>query len=287
MATETTTTSAASAIPTELITSSIRLYPRLLPAAVAVAWVEAGKGIVPIDFQRLDTDAVQPAGTKTQGAAFTRVESTTGSTAVTPAFVGSEIAITDEMEMSSAVPGLRIAFLDDRARALAVRMSTDLMATITGSTNTYGTTTTTLTRDALMAAIADYWALNLGAASQHAILLSNAAAEHLGTDTISTTATTAEMQNRFGNGILLGEFQGMPVVRAAEAPADGAGFASMITPVGAVQSGLLLGISEEINIRPMNRGSEGERDAEEYGVVRAMYGVADDDGYYLEISTSA
>jgi len=286
MADESTTTTAASTIPTEKITKGMRLYPRLKPAALATAWVEPGQGVVPIDFQRLATASVVPAGTKTEGAAFTRVAQGTAATSVTPAFVGGELAMTDELVMSSDSPGLKLSFLSDRARAMYARMTTDLMATITGSSNTYGDTSTTMTRDALMAAIVQYWALNLDA-DMHAVLLSNAASGHLARDTISTAAVTAEMQNQFGASILLGEFQGMAVLRAAEAPAEGVGFSSCITPVGDVNSGLLIGVSESVNIRPTNRGAEGEREAEEYAVVRAMYGVADDDGFYLEMQTAA
>lgn len=287
MADETTTTSAASTIPSEIITRGMRLYPRLRPAALSVAWIEQGQGVVPIDFQRLATASVVPAGNKSEGSAFTRVEQTTAATSVVPAFTGGEIAVTDELMMSTSSPGLKTAFLSDRARAMAVRMSTDLMANITGSSNTHGSTSTTLTRDELMSAIVSYWALNLGMADMHAILLSNAAAGQLGRDTINTTAVTAEMSNQFGSSILLGEFQGFACIRAAEAPAEGAGFSSCITPVGDVQSGLLLGISEGITLRPPQRGAEGEREAEEYAVVRAMFGTADDDGYYLELQTAA
>lgn len=289
MADESTTTTAASTVRTEIITSAMRLYPRLRPAALATAWVEPGKGIVPIAFQRLATASAVPGGTKTEAASFTRVAHSTGSTSVTPAFVGAELAVTDELVMSSehgqVLPAM---FLTDTAKALYVRMSTDLMATITGSSNTYGDTATELTRTGLMTAITDYWALNIdGSTDMHAILLSNAAAGQLGEDTVSTTAVSAELQNQFGVNIVLGTFQGFVVLRAAEAPAEGVGFSSCITPVGRAASGLLLGVSEDTNIRPMTRGSEGERDAESYGVVRAMYGVADDDNYYLEVQTAA
>jgi len=287
MANETTTTTTASTIPTEIITSGMRMYPRLRPAALSVAWQEPGQGNVPINFQRLATASIIPAGTKTEAASFTRVVHSTASTAVTPAFVGGEIAITDETMMSTQNKGIKSVFATDRARALMVRMSTDLMANITGSTNTYGDTATDLSRDTLMLAIVDYWALNLGDASMHSILLSNAAAGQLGQDTIATSATTAEMRNQFGMNLLLGEFQGFAVLRAAEAPAEGVGFSSCITPVGNVASGLLLGVSESITLRPPQRGAEGERDAEEYAVIRAMYGTADDDDYYLELQTAA
>lgn len=287
MADESTTTTASASIPSETFGKGIRLYPRVRPAALSVAWMETTKGNVPCSFERLSTAAVVPAGTKTEGSAFTRVAQSSAATQVTPAFVGMELALTDELLMSLHDGSMfRSATIVDRVRAMAVRASTDLMATITGSTNTSGSTSTELTRTSLMTAIGAYWALNLEAA-QHAILLSNAAATQLGEDTVSTTATTAEMQNQFGASILLGSFQGFAVLRAGEAPAEGAGFSSCITPVGDVASGLLLGVSEGINAREPQRGSEGEREAETYQVIRSMYGVQDDDGYYLELQTAA
>lgn len=287
MASESTTTTAAASVPSEVFARGIRLYPRIRPASVAVAWMEQGKGVVPIDFQRLSTATVIGASAKVEGASFTRVAQDTGATSVTPAFVGSELAMTDELMMSATDGGmLNTAILQDRTRAMAVRIATDLMATITGSSNTHGSTSTTVGRDVLMQAIAAYWALNLEA-ERHAILLSNAAAGHLGVDTVTTTATTAELANQFGAGILLGEFQGFIVLRAAEAPAEGVGFSSCITPVGNLASGLLVGVSEGIMVRPTQRGAEGERDAESYTVVRSMYGVADDDNFYLELQSAA
>lgn len=287
MADETTTGTAASLVPSEIFARGIRLYPRIRPASVAVAWQEQGQGVVPIDFQRLTTSLVIAAGPKTEGSSFTRYSQGTGATSVTPAFVGSELALTDELMMSLNNGEIfRSATLRDRVRALTARIATDLMATITGSSNTAGDTSTPCTRDALMGYITEYWALNLEA-EMHAILLANAAAGQLGVDTVSTTAVTAEMRNQFGTNILIGEFQGFTVLRAMEAPAEGIGFSSCITPVGDVASGLLMGVSEGITLRPPNRGSEGERDAEEYQVIRAMYGVADDDGFYLEVQSAA
>lgn len=288
MANETTTTTAAANVPSEIFAEGMRMYPRLRPAGIAVSWQQPGKGNVPISFTRLNTAAVIPAGTKTEGASFTRVASATAATQVTPAFVGSELALTDELMMAANDGSLlESAILQDRIRALYVRIETDLLATITGSSNTYGSTTTNLTRENAMEAIAAYWALNLEEAEMHAFLLSNAAAAQFGTDSISTTATTAEMRNQFGTNVLLGEFQGFMMFRAAAAPAEGAGYSSLITPVGNVKSGLLLGVSEAVTARPPTRGSEGERDAEGHQVVRAMYGVADDDGFYLEVQTAA
>lgn len=288
MADETTTTTASSSIRSEIFAGAMRMYPRLRSVAVAFAWQEMGKSNVPISFTRLNTSTVIAAGTKTEGASFTRYSQATAATQVTPAFVGSELVLTDEVVMAVENGDFSARVIQDRVRALYARIGTDLLATISGSTNTYGSTATTFTREAAMNAIAQYWGLYLDdSAEEHAMILSNAAAGHFGVDTLTTSATVAEARNRFGTNQILGEFNGFLVARDPACPAEGVGYSSCITPVGNGASGLLIGVSESVNARPQTRGSEGERDAESHQVVRAMYGVNDDDGFYLEVQTAA
>lgn len=286
MADETTTTTADDVIPTEEIVDYVRAYPRPTPVGVAVAWIKQARGIVPCLFPRLSTAGVIPAGTKTEGASFTRVASSTASDSVTAAFVGSELALTDELRMSSGVRGLPEAVIQDRIKALANRVDTDLLANLDGLSNTSGDTSTDLTRQGLSQALAAYWALNLDdGMGEHAVLLANSAASQLRQDQLTTTAPTAAQESMFGIGVSMGTWHGLVVLRAANADAISGGYASGMTPIGNQRSGLLLGLSESINARGPNRGSEGERDAEEYLVVRAMYGTGVTDSHALEIIT--
>ena len=233
-----------------------------------------------------------PAGTKAEGSPFTRTVHSTAVTSATPAFVGAELAVTDEWMLSTGerAQGVKQSFIVDRLTALANRIDTDLLATVLGSSNTSGSDTTTVTREVLQQAIGAYWTQALGGGT-HVVLLSTAAATHLAVDTLTTTATAAEVNNLFGAGIVIGDFSGFTLVRADNAPAEGNGFSSVITPIGNMRSGLLIangfGASSLIEARPPQRGAEGEREAEEYSVVRAYYGVADDDGFYRELQSAA
>lgn len=285
MADETTTTTADDVIPTEEIVDFVRAYPRATPVSMSVAWIKQSTGIVPCLFPRLSTSAVIPAGTKTEAASFTRVATSTGSDTTTAAFVGSELALTDELVMSSKVRGLPATVIIDRLRAMANRIDTDVLANFDGLSSTSGDTGTDLTRAGMGLALAAYWALNLDdSMGEHAALLANSAASQLMQDNLTTTAVAGHTE-RFGVGVSLGEFQGLVLLRAANAAAISGGYASGITPIGNERSGLLLGISEAINARPPQRGSEGERDAEEYVVVRAMYGTGVTDSHALELIT--
>lgn len=273
MADETTTTSYEEVVPTEYIPAWIKGFPYAAGVGRTVAWTVPHQGTIAYRFPRHESFAV-PAGTKTQGASFTRVAATTTESSITPGIVGAELAITDELMAGSVVRGVKESMLANAANALANRIDTDILAAAASATTTVGVATDSFTKDKFDAAVGAYWALNLNTAGMHSCVLSGAtAARDLLSDLGSSAATLAPMGvSIFGpNTGYKGEFMGFQLFVSNNVVADGGGRMNFMTPMGPMESGLGFVLCEDISARA-NRGAEGERDAEVTVVIRAWFG---------------
>lgn len=274
MANETTSTSAIELIPAEYIPTYVMHLQRPLTVGKMLAWRVAGTVGVPYKFPTLEAVAV-PAGTKTEVADFTRSAMTFAETSITPAFIGEELALTDEAVKGAAASriGLSQVIIEDRVAALENRIDQDLLAVSKSATNTVGAVTDVMTETKLLAGLHLYRTLEPNGTTM--VVLGHLAAADL-KSSFFTSGATAINQQSFAKGALsgsyLGSLYGAEIWQSGNVAAETTGKSNFITGMGAPGSGIGFVVDEDIGAE-YNRGAEGARSALSFVVLRACYGV--------------
>ena len=278
MANETVASGVEELIPTEKIGAWVQGYPRAPRTFETVGWLqyEPELGSVPFRFPRAQAFAV-PAGTKTEAAEFTRVAFTTAESSITPGIVGFELAITDESAKSSVLGrGFSPQIVAETVEALQDRKDSDGLASIASATNTMGAESDSFTLDHLVNALGQWAALNnrSGPMGDCAIIRSSSYTA-LMRDIIATSGPAAAVGAAGMFGTSSGyktEYLGCHIFTTSNVPAHGAGYSNCVTGIGNGFCGLGQVIVEDVKAGASERGSEGQRSAESYTVVRAWYG---------------
>lgn len=279
MANETTATLLEEVVPTEDIDDFIASFEYPLPVSQMIAWLRPSPlGSVAVRFPRwnqINSGSGVPAGTKSEGASFTRVPIDMTESSQTPGIVGFEMALTDEVRRANIQgEGIALSVLVEAIAALIDRMDSDTLSGSTSATTTIGTTTDDFTFSKFNAAAAGYRAMKLRSMFGHAFGGHNDAfrdlTESVGNAAAMFQANTA-LQEMFGpEAGYHGRYLGFEMMESANVSAESPGWSNFMTPIGAGTSGLGVAITEMPSVRP-NRGSEGERDAEDLSVFRCWY----------------
>lgn len=272
-------------IPTELIGTFVASFEYTAPAGLLVAWASPGKGSIVKRFPRwnqLDKGSGVPAGTKTETDTFTDVDLDTTESSIVPGLVGFRLPISDEfvaqVQDGIAVPA---AALIECINAENDRIDSDVLGSITSSTNTTGAATDNATPAKFRSGSAVYRALKIPAsASQmgHAFIGHFDAFRDLEEGTGSSAAPFTAMQGDEslygapGDGAFRGRYMGYLMFESGNVPAESGGWANCFTPIGPRASGLGIVETEMPNIRP-TRGDDAENRALTYFNVRAWYGT--------------
>lgn len=273
MALETDLGTANDLVGTEEIIAFAMAYNHPLMVADAVAWTfDAPRGSTPVRVPAIGSFAI-PAGAVSESADMTRVEFTTDSTSGTPAVVGVELAVTDQIVAGSHVPRVTEIAVENAINALRARRDSDLQALMATATTNASTLATALTRAVAKAAINQAQAQFGVNGALIAFLLPNSGYNSLSVDELTATATSAQRMEMFGaNSAFLGEWHGAMLFRAPQAPASAPGYVGAITPMGAGVSGLGIAQAEDLRVE-INRGAEGARARKTFAAISSWYAV--------------
>lgn len=261
-------------IPTEEIGSWLDGYGYTARCGLIIAATIPGIGSIPMRSPRWD-QLTPPAGAKAEGDDFTQVEMTTSEESATPALVGFETALTDEVVAGRR--GIREAHLIEAVNSLSNRIDSDILAVSTSATNIAGTTATVCGRQAFSAYAAAYRALDIpgGEMMDHAFCGSHDAFRDLDDDEVVTAAVKAA-----NDGFLAlasaagykGSYGGFQLFESGNVAAESPGWSNFMTPIGAGRSGLMCVMTQGPTVE-QNRGRDGARAASTYYVFRAWYGA--------------
>ena len=293
MANETTLSLLTETVPTEDINSFVQSYEYPTPVGQLICWTRPSPlGSVAVRFPRwnqVNASTGVPAGTKTEGASFTRVTVDQTESSITPGLVGLEMALTDEVQRAAGVQGgVMAGVIIEALNAMSERIDTDILSSSTSATNTAGATSDNFTVTKFNAASAAYRALSIpNGPMGTAFVAHNDAIRDLVESWGSTSAPFQKdhaLAAAFGpNAGYHGSYLGFQVFESANVPAEAPGWSNGMTPIGAGASGLGCAMTEAPSIRA-NRGSVGELDAEDMFILRAWYGAGlTNPSRYLEV----
>lgn len=293
MANETTLSLLTETVPTEDINTFVQSYEYALPVGQIVAWARPSPlGSVAVRFPRwnqVNAATGVPAGTKTEGASFTRVTVDQTESSITPGLVGLEMALTDEVQRAAGIEGgVMAGVIIEALNAMSDRIDTDVLSSSTSATNTAGATGDNFTVSKFNAATAAYRALNIPAGPMGTAFIAHSDAIRDLTESWGTSSAPFQTNHALGAAFgptpgYHGQYLGFQVFESSNVPAEAPGWSNGMTPIGAGASGLGIAMTEAPSVRS-NRGSVGELDAEDMFVLRAWYGAGlTNPSRYLEV----
>jgi len=262
-------------IPTEEIGTFI-IHSNFAPTtAQAVGWMAAGKGSIARRFPRTAAFSV-PAGTKSEGDAFTVANNTTAENTVTPGLIGFGFQITDTAARGSVV-GLAPMEIVEAINGLNDRIDSDFHSSSTSATVITGADTDTMDVNNLLAGISAYRAQNIRSSNGLvAVVLGSDAGADFMQDLGSSGAAilgNADLANIFGaESGFMGSFGRTQIFETSNVTTTGAGRSNYITPIGMENSGIAMVQTEAPNIR-VTRGDTMELAAGTQYVARAWVGL--------------
>ena len=241
MANETTTTTYAEIIPTEVIPDYIQSFNYPKRCGLMIARRFQGTGSVAYRLPRF-SEFDPTAGTKTEGTgAFTRIAMDTAEESVPAVIVGNEIALTREVIAASGVSGVERASLDEVILAMDDRRDADILGVSTSWTNTTGSTADVFTRDKLSAALSAYLLLNIteGAEGTALVLHADAFRDLAADDWLSSASTAGKVPALATTLGYMGQLAGsnIQLFVSNNIPAEAPGWSNFMTPIG-TRSGL-------------------------------------------------
>lgn len=266
-------------VPTEKIDRFIARAEFAPTTAQAIVWLKAGKGSIAHKFPRFNAFSV-PAGTKTEGADFTLIETDTTEESITPGFIGFGFRISDEAEggvKADGRAGLAPDLIIEAINALNDRIDSDALAGSTSATNITGADTDYMTYENFLSAVTAWKALKVRSSTGlYAFGLSDDAAGDLLQDLgLGAAAILSNPQYLalFGpESGYMGSLHGFQLFNSPNISTTGSGRSNFITPMGPRNSGLGMVQNEPPNIR-VTRGDTMELAAGTQYVARAWVGL--------------
>jgi hypothetical protein len=274
MANETTTSSAPHLMRAEDVKKYVSLYNRPKKIARRFCWETKGTLAVASKFPSVEEITV-PAGTKTEGANFTRVQLTTVETTATPGFVGMELVLTDEAVAASGAQGIMIKETTVQAaiEAMDQRMDRDIFAASTSATEFHSDVATDLDEEILYAAFAEFSALEPEAPRGVLCALAHASAARI-RKLLNLSTATVRVGDDAGKGRIenayIGLIGGVECWESGNVADESTGKSNVVTAIGEEASGLGLVVAQEVDVE-INRGREGALNKTHSLVFSAVY----------------